>query len=112
VFAYWASKQAHLTGGPIGRLKLTGDRRSKIQGRLRDKYTVDELKQAIDGVFATYFNVKGGHTDVELVCRDGAHVDRYLSAGKANGAHPSSSGVTRQVVNGRIVGLDGEPLDE
>jgi hypothetical protein len=110
VFAYWAARQAQLTGSPPGRIKLTRERRGHIQARLREKYTVGDLKRAVDGVFATDFNVRGGFTDIELICRTASHVDRYMGAAKqTNGA---ATGVTRQIVNGQIVNLDGSPVDE
>jgi hypothetical protein len=77
VFEHWATKQAALTGVPTRRLKLTKDRRGKVRARLREGYSVDDLQRAVDGIFATDFNVEKGFTDLTLACRDAAHVDRY-----------------------------------
>jgi len=116
VFEHWAAKRAALTGAQLSSLKLTKDRRGKIQARLREKYAVADLKLAVDGMFATPFNVERHFTDVELACRDGSHVDRYVATAKqlhTNGAHVASrsSGTAGHVVNGQIIRYD-EPTDE
>ena len=71
------------------------------KGRLRDGYTVDELRRAIDGVFATEFNVERGFTDVSLVCRDGTHVDQYMAAAKPK--LKEHSGVEREISVGKVI---------
>ena len=88
VFEHWVAAQSKLTGTDPSKLKLTKDRRGKIEARLNEKYTVEDLKLAIDGVFATPFNIEKHFTDVELACRNGSHVDRYIAAArkKTNGA--------------------------
>jgi hypothetical protein len=83
VFDHWATKRAATTRTPVARLKLTAERRRKIQARLREGYTADDLQLAIDGIFATPFNVEKGFLDVELACRDAAHVDRYSATARA-----------------------------
>jgi hypothetical protein len=79
VFEHWASRQAALTGVPITRLKLTKERKGKVEARLRvDGYSAADLKKAIDGCFDTPHNRNGHYTDLELICRDAQHVDRYM----------------------------------
>lgn len=77
VFDYWAQKQADLTHTSVDRLKFTSDRKTKIRARLAEKYTVDDLKRAIDGCLAKDFNVQNHHTDLTLICRSASYVDRY-----------------------------------
>lgn len=101
VFQHWVTRQSRLTGAAAGKLKLTKDRETKIKGRLRDGYTVDELRRAIDGVFATEFNVERGFTDVSLVCRDGTHVDQYMAAAKPK--LKEHSGVEREISVGKVI---------
>jgi hypothetical protein len=79
VFDYWARKQAGLTGAAVATIKLTEKRRRKIRARIREGYSVDDLKRAVDGMMTNPFNVEGRHTDVELACRDAEHVDRYMA---------------------------------
>jgi len=81
VFQHWAKARAQVTGCTVASLKLTAERRRKVQARLRDGYTADQLCQAIDGMMATPFNVEKGFNDLELACRDASHVDRYLQGG-------------------------------
>ena len=107
VFDHWAERQAKLTGAPLARLKLSEDRKRKIRARLAEKYSVEDLKKAIDGMFATPFNVEGGHTDVELACRDAAHVDRYMQGGK--GSHKNGFQETPPEGRAWESGLDDEP---
>ena len=85
VFDHWAMAQSELTGARVASLKLTVDRRGKIQARLREGYGPDDLRRAIDGMFATDFNVTKRFTDVALACRDAQHVDRFVAAA-ADGA--------------------------
>lgn len=60
--------------------RLDDKRRGKIRARLAEKFTVGDLKQAIDGMWATPWNVENRYYDIELVCRDGAHVDRFMAS--------------------------------
>ena len=78
VFDFWAERRAKVTGGSSKALKLSSGRAAKIKGRLGEGYTVEQLKRAVIGIFSNKFNIDGGHTDIELVCRDAAHVDRYI----------------------------------
>ena len=62
----------------------TQKRLSKIRSRLREEYTVDHLKEAVDGCLSNQRNVKRGYTEIELICRDQSHVEQYR-AWKQNG---------------------------
>jgi hypothetical protein len=101
VFGYWAVKQSHLTGTTPSNLKLTKDRRGKIEARLREKYTVEDLKLAVDGVFSTAFNVEKRFTDLELICRNASKLDRFIDAGRmlADGG-TRTNGVANGTSNG------------
>lgn len=62
--------------------RLTKEREKKIKLRLKDGYTVDEIKQAIDGCSMTPHNMgqnENGkkYDDIELICRTGTHVERF-----------------------------------
>ena len=82
-------------------MKLTKERRGKIQARLAEGATVEELKQAVDGCFATPWNVEGRFTDIELICRNAGKVDRYKGAGQAiNGSLEAT--VSRASLNGNV----------
>ena len=58
--------------------KLDDKRKTKIVARLKDGYTVDQIKQAINGCAASEYHVQNHHTDIELICRDAVHTDRFI----------------------------------
>lgn len=104
MFDHWAAARARVTGCTVASLKLTKERRGKIQARLREGYTVEQLWKAIDGCLGNNWNVERHHTDIELICRDGAHVDRYMQGPpKTNGAGPP-----KQSSEGRAWRVGGE----
>lgn len=80
VFDYWAEKRHTALGlnGKGPRQKFTSTRQRKIKARIDEGYSGEDLKRAIDNILASEFHLKGGHTDIELICRNQAHLDRYL----------------------------------
>lgn len=77
VFDHWRSVLGHPDG------KLTPKRVSAVRGRLRDGYSLEQLKLAIDGCKASAFHMgDNGHRkvydDLSLICRDGEHVEQFL----------------------------------
>lgn len=78
VFYYWQdvmNKQRAL---------LDGKRSRAIQARLTDGYTVEDLKLAIDGCARTPHNQgvnnqNKPYNDIELICRNGPNVERFMS---------------------------------
>lgn len=77
VFAYWKSTMDKK------RAILDAKRRRAIDTRLRDGWTVAELKKAVDGCRLSSFhqgdNERGKkYNDIELICRDSSHVERFL----------------------------------
>lgn len=63
------------------RTQLKGVRETKIKARLKEGYTVDEIKQAILNISCSQHHIDGGHTDIELICRDQSHLDKYIAMG-------------------------------
>lgn len=62
--------------------KLDAKREGKIRARLREGRTVEDLCRAIDGCRASSWHMGDNpdgkrHDDVELICRDAAHVERF-----------------------------------
>lgn len=77
VFAYWVE----VMGKPKAR--LTGDRERRVKARLREGYSVADLKAAVDGCKASAWhqgsNAEGKvFEDLELICRDGKHVEAFM----------------------------------
>lgn len=83
VFEYWAQRRAEALGVRGPRMQPTPKRLGKIRARLAEGYTEEQLKRAVDAVLASDFHRSGGHTDIELICRDQAHVEQYLSRAPA-----------------------------
>lgn len=82
VFDHWVATMGKKTGA-----KLSADRRRKIQARLREGYTVDQLKQAVDGCAASAYHMARDPTknpdgtvynDLELICRSGSKVENFI----------------------------------
>jgi hypothetical protein len=67
-------------------------RRRAVAARIREGYTVEQLKQAVDGCARTPHNMGQNerherYDDLELICRSGTQVERFM-AKVANGARP------------------------
>ena len=64
--------------------KLTKERRQKIIARLKDGYTVDQIKQAVLGCSMTPHNMGKNensklYNDIELICRSATNLERFAS---------------------------------
>lgn len=85
IFDYWVQK----SGRDPARTLLTEKRKTKIRARLKDGYTVERIQRAIDGCLASDFHVRNGHTDIELICREGTNLEGFeIKAGVGNGSDP------------------------
>lgn len=78
VFDYWC----HVMG-KAGNVKFTPERKKLILARLKDGYTVDHIKQAIDGCSKSDFHMardgknKTKYDDLTLICRTGSDLERF-----------------------------------
>ena len=52
---------------------------TKIKERLKEGYTVEQLKQAVDGNRGSDFHREGGHNSLELIFRSASYVDRFIA---------------------------------
>ncbi len=80
IFVYWQTVMGKQ------RSRLTGDRRGKIEARLREGYSVDEIKKAIDGCRNTPWNMGENpngkqYNDFDLICRNGSKLEQFIAAG-------------------------------
>lgn len=69
---------------------LDAKRKSAIEARLKDGFTVEDLKTAIDGCRKTPHNMGDNDrgqkfNDIELICRNAPNVERFMNA---TGASP------------------------
>lgn len=58
---------------------LSKERKRQIQARLKDGYSIDDLKLAIDGIWSDSFCLTGGHTRPEVVFRNSGQVELYMA---------------------------------
>jgi len=90
VFDYWKTKLNHSTA------RCSEDRKRLINGRLKEGYSVADLKRAIDGCAASEWH--RGKNDrnrafdgLDLILRNGSHVDKFIAlvpATNGNGTAP------------------------
>lgn len=85
VFSYWQVKRNH------PQAKLDAKRLKAIKARLADGYTVGELCEAIDGCCLSPHHMGQNDTrtvydDIELICRDGPRVDKFIKLARQGGA--------------------------
>lgn len=90
LFAYWQEQCGHPTS------KLSPDRRGKIDARLREGRTPEEVRRAIDGAARAPHVSDAGKRfdDIGLVCRNGEKFESFLERGRAVPPH-------------QLVGVDG-----
>jgi hypothetical protein len=107
LFAYWQQQTKHPTA------MLKKDRRAKVEARLREGYTPDQIRRGIDGAArAAYVDEAGKRfDDLELICRNSVKledfIDRATAAANGNGNKPAhipnkyDEAVARKAVEGR-----------
>jgi uncharacterized phage protein (TIGR02220 family) len=81
VFEYWRHKTGKL------KAKLSNARKSKIQARMREGYTADDLKLAIDGLAGSpWHNGENpqhrSYLDLEQITRAGTRVEKFMEMGR------------------------------
>lgn len=74
IFEFWVGT----FGKDRNKTKLSNIRKRKIVQRLEQGYTVDDIKNAIVGCSKSDYHLNGEYTDIELICRDEVHIDRFL----------------------------------
>lgn len=77
IFDYWCKVM-----NKTGNAKLTGKREKAVLKRLAEGYTVEHIKQAIDGCKRSPFHMgqnenKTVYDDLELICRDGGNLEKF-----------------------------------
>jgi hypothetical protein len=79
VFEFWRS-----TMGKIASVKFSPERRKAVEARLKQGYTVAQLKQAVEGNRASPHHRGVNDTgtvydDLELICRNATFVDKFIA---------------------------------
>jgi len=98
--------------------KLTDKRKKTINARLKDGYTINQIKQAIDGCKNDPFSMgdndrRKPFNDIELICRTGEKLESFMqqlaTKGRQFSAFPETthSQTTEQNIKNIGVWLDG-----
>lgn len=79
LFKYWCD----VMGKNMSTSKLTPKRDKAIKARLKEGYTVDQVKQAIDGCRLDAFSMGANDrqkpfNDIELICRTGDKLESFI----------------------------------
>jgi len=79
LFKYWCD----VMGKNLSTSKLTAKRDKAIKARLKEGYTVDQIKQAIDGCRNDPFSMgqndrQKPFNDIELICRTGEKLESFM----------------------------------
>lgn len=78
IFEYWC-----LVMQKSSAAKFTADRKRAVKARLKEGYTIEHIKQAIDGCSRSDFHMgrDGKNTtkfdDLELICRSGSQLEKF-----------------------------------
>lgn len=107
VFGYWQEVMQH----PHAKLDLK--REKTIRARFADGYSPEDLCLAVDGCKRDPFSMgeNDRHTvfdDIELICRDGSHVDKFIKLAQQNPALLSMSAAGRKTASSAQEWLNGE----
>lgn len=95
IFEFWKT-----VFSKSNRTALDNKRKSKIQARLKDGYTVDDIKSAIIGCSKSEYHMGKNdqntvYNDIELICRDATRLDQFMrfnpQSSNVNAAQESSS---------------------
>jgi hypothetical protein len=94
IFEYWQQ----VMNKP--RTSLDSKRRTKITGRCKD-YTDEQLFHAIDGCKLSPHNMGENdnntkYNDIELICRDNPHVDRFIGIYESKGKNKGPTDVRKK----------------
>lgn len=98
VFEHWTKVM-----GKNASTKFTPDRKRLIVRNLKEGYTVDQLKTAIDGCYLSDFNMgreqgkPRQYNDIELILRDAKHIEDFTAL--KNASSPSTNGNVARTVS-------------
>ncbi|RSN88684.1 hypothetical protein [Acinetobacter nosocomialis] len=74
IFEFWKT-----TFGKNEKTLLSDKRAKKIQVRLGEGYSVEDIKLAITNCSKSDYHLQNGYTDIELICREPEKLDRFIN---------------------------------
>jgi hypothetical protein len=80
-----------------GRKRVFSDKRRRlVVSRLKEGYTLTQLKDAVDGCLVSPWHRGQNPTgtlyeDIELICRDASKVDQFIAIGERSGGDPDAA---------------------
>lgn len=85
VFAHWQQTMQHPSA------QLDAKREKAIKARIKDGYSASDLCRAVDGCRNSPHHMGENdrstvYDDIELICRDGPHVDKFIKLAEKNPA--------------------------
>lgn len=113
-FAYWQDRCGHPTA------RLTPDRRRKIEARRREGFSVQDIRQGINGAARGAFVNDNGKRfdDIELICRNGSKLEDFMGRASAQPTgrvvplrQPNASDLLR-AMDETAATVDAEVIDE
>lgn len=88
VFAHWLKVLKKRADS-----KFSRERKAKIRARLKvDKFTVEQLCKAIDGVLMDPWEGRRGQDDLTIVLRDATQVEKFLALAEGRNPPPAKAG--------------------
>ena len=98
IFTHWQVITGHKAA------KYTKKRKQNVRARLKEGYSVQQIKLAINGVLLSPHhqgkNANGTiYDDLELICRDGEHLEKFERFANGDGVRGSPNGRFSQTRN-------------
>lgn len=72
IFDFWLDVM-----GKTGRTAFSQDRKTPVQSRLKDGYSVEEIKQAILNCSKSEYHMTNGYNDLTLICRNASKLESF-----------------------------------
>jgi uncharacterized phage protein (TIGR02220 family) len=93
IFLYWQAQM----NSPQSR--LTPERRQKIQARMEQGYSVEQIKKGIDGCGASAWHMGANDrqekfNDLTLICRNGSQLEKFIAKASGGNGHVGAKGAT------------------
>lgn len=98
VFAHWQRRMSK------PRAKLTEGRKRAIRARMKDGYTIKQMKQAIDACCASEWHMGDNdrttaYNDLTIILRSGEKLEQFMAMGEQQGPTTTESPQVRRLLD-------------